>query len=83
MARLRADIHEAAEPAKVNVQDAEGPWWESSNRRRLVDGQRSLRLGSALCLLHEKCSRLSEAGAQPRRAVLLVLVKGESNGVRT
>ena len=54
MVRLLADIHEAADPAKVSVQDVEGPWWENGNRRRLVDGQGSLRVGSALCVLREK-----------------------------
>lgn len=65
MARLLADIHETVDPAKVSVQGAEGPWLESGNRRRLVDGQGSLRVGSALSSCKESASTgQSEAGAQ-------------------
>lgn len=60
MARLLADIHGAADRAKVSVQDAEDPWLESGSRRRLVDGQGSLRVGSALCFLRQNCTHEAE-----------------------
>lgn len=74
MARLLADIHETVDPAKVSVPGAEGPWLESGNRRRLVDGQGSLRVGSALCLSQEKVPPL--ARVKPAVNLEELLVKG-------